>query len=642
MSRDALKGESTSKHALLRTSEERLATLLHGCLWTRVALTTALCLFVAMLAVKGTEHGHMLNASLLIHLLIYAYAFSLLTWFSMRAGVSRDLLAKLQVGWDLAFTAVWIYSTGGTGSLFIFLYLFVIIEGSILLGLYGAILIAFVCGLFYWLELHLEYHWALFPRTSPIAAAVVTYPASYPIANLIFILAAMGSAAMLTGSLKQRFSQTNLLLQEKSDKMQSLLHLNESIVRCIRSGLITLDLDGRITSVNEAASAISDRKSEEFLGQKVEDFLGKIPLDELDIQDAASTSPFRWEQSYERRDGKTLLLGCSGAILRDHKEDPFGHLIVFQDLTYYKQMEDALRRKEKLAAIGEMAAGLAHEIRNPLASLYGSIQLLQGEVALEGTQERLMGIVLKESERLDALITDFLLFAFPHVGERESIPLRNLVEETFELFKKGPHFREGLDVHVDMEPTVRIDGNRRQIQQILWNLLLNAVQAMPEGGEIRVEAERKKNRTGGGSVTWRVRDTGRGIAPENLPRIFDPFYTSRPEGTGLGLAIVHRIVENHGGRIHVYSEPGKGSVFDLDLPDQGADDGSAYDTGNRSIRRSDAPASVESNDTHSMREVPDTPPEEHPHPKGTRVQQGRSIRAQEARDYVKEQNPRCG
>jgi two-component system sensor histidine kinase PilS (NtrC family) len=585
-------------------SEERLGLLIRGCLWTRVALTTGLCLFVATLAAQGAENELPLDASLLVHLLLYGYAFSLLTWFSMRARVSKDLLAKLQVGWDLAFTAVWIYSTGGTGSLFIFLYLFVIIEGSILLGLYGAILIAFVCGLLYWLELHLEYHWALFPKATPIAAPVVSRPASYPIANLIFILAAMGSAAWLTVSLKQRFSQTNLLLQEKSDKVRDLLHLNESIVRCIRSGLITLDTGRRITSVNEAASSITDQDAEALLGRNVEDFLGRIPLEELDIQDAVSTAPFRWEQSYGSRDGKALLLGCSGAVLQDHKGDPFGHLIVFQDLTYYKQMEEALRRKEKLAAIGEMAAGLAHEIRNPLASLYGSIQLLQAEVSLEGTQERLMGIVLKESERLDALITDFLLFAFPHVGERESIPLRDLVEETLEVFKQGPHFQDGLNVDVRMDPTVRVEGNRRQLQQILWNLLLNAAQSMSGGGEIRVEAEKTRSRAGTPSVSWRVRDTGRGIAAENLTRIFDPFYTSRQGGTGLGLAIVHRIVENHGGRIHVRSVPGKGTVFEIALPDGSSED-----------------------------ETPQIQP---------RVWQESAPRVQEARDDVQEQNPRCG
>ena len=554
------------------TSDERLSLLLRGCLWTRIALTTALCVFVAMLSVQRAETELPLEASHLIHLLLYSYAFSFLTWFSMRARVPRDLLVKLQVGWDLAFTAVWIYCTGGTGSLFIFLYLFVIIEGSILLDLYGAILMASVCGLLYWLELHLEFHWALFPKTTPIAAPVVTSPANYPIANLIFILAAMASAAWLTGSLKQRFSKTNLLLQEKSDKVQDLLHLNESIVRCIRSGLITLDRERRIMSVNQAASAITDQSREELLGQKVEGFLGKIPLEELDVQDATSTTPFRWEQSYTRQEGKVLMLGCSGAVLRDHTGESFGHLIVFQDLTYYKQMEEDLRRKEKLAAIGEMAAGLAHEIRNPLASLYGSIQLLQGEVSLEGTQERLMGIVLKESERLDGLITDFLLFAFPHVGQRESILLRGLVEETLELFKKGPHFQDTFGIKLQVDPTVQIHGNRRQIQQILWNLLLNAMQAMPEGGEIRVEAEQIQDTTGKTSVSWRVKDNGRGIAPENLRKIFDPFYTSRQGGTGLGLAIVHRIVENHGGRIYVHSEPGKGSVFEIELPDSIGED----------------------------------------------------------------------
>jgi two-component system sensor histidine kinase PilS (NtrC family) len=546
--------------------EERLGPLVRGCLWARVVLTTCLCLFVAMLAARASEGELPQAAPRLVHLLLYAYAFSMLTWFSLRARVSRDLLAKLQVGWDLAFTAVWIYCTGGTGSLFIFLYLFVIIEGSILLGLYGAVLIAFLCGLLYWLELHLEYHWALFPKATPIAAPVATEPAGYPLANLIFIFAAMGSAAWLTGTLKQRFSQTNLLLQEKSEKVRDLLRLNESIVRCIRSGLITLDRQGRIMSVNEAASAITDRPRAALLGSKVEDFLGRVPLEELDIQDAASTSPLRWEQAYARQDGKSLTLGCSGAVLRDARGEPFGHLIVFQDLTYFKQMEEALRRKEKLAAIGEMAAGLAHEIRNPLASIYGSIQLLKGESSLGETQERLMGIVLKESERLNGLITDFLLFAFPHAGDRESIPLRDLVEDTLEIFKKGPHFRDGLEVQVRIQPGLFVDANRRQLQQILWNLLLNAAQAISDGGRIQVEAEEARGGGRGCSVLWRVRDNGKGIAVEDLGRVFDPFYTSRPGGTGLGLAIVHRIVENHGGRIHVRSKPGEGTVFEIELP----------------------------------------------------------------------------
>ena len=179
-----------------------------------------------------------------------------------------------------------------------------------------------------------------------------------------------------------------------------------------------------------------------------------------------------------------------------------------------------------------------------------------------------MGIVLKESERLDALITDFLLFAFPHAGDRESIPLRDMVEETLELFRKGPHFQEGLSVDVRMDPAVRINGNRRQLQQILWNLLLNAAQSMSEGGEIRVEAEQTRSRAGVPSVVWRVVDTGRGIAAENLTRIFDPFYTTKEpgKGTGLGLSVCYRIVEGMGGAIRAESKSGEGATIIVSLP----------------------------------------------------------------------------
>ncbi len=541
--------------------------LLRGCLWTRAALTTLLFVFVGLLSSRKDGVGGALQVTPFLVLLLCSYAFSVVTALFFRVAAAQDLLVKLQVLWDLLFTVVWVYSTGGTGSLFIFLYLFVIMEASILLGLYGTILVAFLCGLFYWMELHFEYHWALFPKTTPIAAPLVTRPAAYPVANLIFILTAMASAAWLTGALKQRFSKTHLLLREKTESIQDLLHLNESIVRCIRSGLITLDRDRRITSANQAAAAITLRSREELLGRRVEDLLGSIPLEELDLQDTDSPVPFRWEQPFVRKDGKTLLLGCSGAVLRDHREERFGHLIVFQDLTTYRRMEEDLRRKEKLAAVGEMAAGLAHEIRNPLASLYGSIQLLQGELDLEGTQRRLMEIVLKESERLDGLIRDFLLFAFPQAGEREPVLLREVVEETLEIFRRGPHFHDGVRLEVEMAPAVRILGDRRQIRQVLWNLLLNAVQAMPpEGGRIKIGAVERRSAAGGTVIRWRVEDSGKGIPTSDLKRIFDPFYTTRRGGTGLGLSIVHRILENHGGTIRVSSREGRGTTFEMELP----------------------------------------------------------------------------
>lgn len=547
---------------------ESLPRVLRWCLLGRLGVVSLLFLFSLGLHARNEGIPSPSDIGALFRLLVAAWGFSVLSVAAVRFEATRPLLRTLQVGWDLLFAVAWIYCTGGSGSLFVFLYLFVIMEATALLGTRGSILTALLCGFFYWAELHLEIHGDLWPRAAPIAASIVSHPGTYPVGLLVFILASMLSTAWLTTTLRQRISQAGVMLREQSAGLRNLMNLNDAIVRCIRSGLVTLDREGRVTSFNEAAAGITGFEPGQAVGEKLERILGVLPPDVLASNGDRGSLPVRWEQLFHRRDGKILTLGLSASVLKDHKGNPFGHLLIFQDLTSYKQMEEELRRAEKLAAIGELAAGLAHEIRNPLASLYGSIQLLQGELELGGSNRRLMQIILQESERLNELIGDFLLFASPRPGSKEEFPLFPLVEETLALLEKHPSFREGIRVSLHMDRSLKLVANRKQTQQILWNLLLNAVQAMPDGkGEIRVEAESKARRDDpAGWATIRILDTGRGIQAENLDRIFDPFFTTREEGTGLGLSVVYRIVESHGGRIRVSSDPGKGTVFQIDLP----------------------------------------------------------------------------
>lgn len=547
---------------------ESLPRVLRWCLLGRLGLVSLLFLFSLGLHARNEGIPSPSDIGALFRLLVAAWGFSVLSVAAVRFEATRPLLRTLQVGWDLLFAVAWIYCTGGSGSLFVFLYLFVIMEATALLGTRGSILTALLCGFFYWAELHLEIHGDLWPRAAPIAASIVSHPGTYPVGLLVFILASMLSTAWLTTTLRQRISQAGVMLREQSAGLRNLMNLNDAIVRCIRSGLVTLDREGRVTSFNEAAAGITGFEPGQAVGEKLERILGVLPPDVLASDGDRGALPVRWEQLFHRRDGKALTLGLSASVLKDHKGNPFGHLLIFQDLTSYKQMEEELRRAEKLAAIGELAAGLAHEIRNPLASLYGSIQLLQGELELGGSNRRLMQIILQESERLNELIGDFLLFASPRPGSKEEFPLFPLVEETLALLEKHPSFREGIRVSLHMDRSLKLVASRKQTQQILWNLLLNAVQAMPDGkGEIRVEAESKARRDDPAEwVTIRIRDTGRGIQAENLDRIFDPFFTTREEGTGLGLSVVYRIVESHGGRIRVSSDPGRETVFQIDLP----------------------------------------------------------------------------
>jgi len=540
-----------------------LAARARAFLWLRVIVVGVL---FALTATTGGVAAS-LPAERGGHLLLLAGALGVSGVFAagLRRGVSAPFLSILQVAWDLFFSAAWIYATGGTESVFLFLYLLVIIEASFLLEVHGVVLTAILCALCYGVEMHLEFARVLVPMRGWVPGPAQGEPGVYPVAGLNFLLAAIGLTAWLSNNLKERLTRTRRLLQEKTENLQDLLSLNDSIVRCVRSGIITLDADRRITSINEAASQITGYTQKEIVGLSVEAFLGEVPPEALQRAGATPPYPSRWEQSFRGRHNAGMCLGCSSAVLRDHNDESFGHLIIFQDLSPYKRIEEELRRAERLAAIGELAAGLAHEIRNPLASLYGSIQLLQGELDLDASQQRLMKIILQESERLNGLISNFLQFASPRTLHKGRLALLPVVEEVLALFRKGPQMREEIRIAVDVPPELEVLADEKQMTQILWNLLLNAAQAM-ESGWIRIRAQESTEAGGKPVSRIQVEDTGQGIPPENMGKIFDPFFTSRDEGTGLGLAVVYRIVENHGGRIHVESAVGKGTTFRIDLP----------------------------------------------------------------------------
>jgi two-component system sensor histidine kinase PilS (NtrC family) len=265
-------------------------------------------------------------------------------------------------------------------------------------------------------------------------------------------------------------------------------------------------------------------------------------------------------------------------VLRDDEGRPSGHVVIFQDVSDVVEMERDLRRSERLAAVGELSASMAHEIRNPLAAISGAIQMLQreGEQGREGEQsQRLMDIVLRETDRLNRLLTEFLEYARPGPLRREPLLVEEAVAEVLAIFDASAS--DATTIRVAIEPGLQLRADPGQLRQLLWNLLLNAAQAMPEGGTIGLEAHASGppqerpggDRNDGGEGGWielGVRDGGAGIPAEAQERIFDPFFTTKPGGTGLGLATVHRIVEEHGGSIRVQSAAGKGTSFHVRLP----------------------------------------------------------------------------
>jgi two-component system sensor histidine kinase PilS (NtrC family) len=260
-----------------------------------------------------------------------------------------------------------------------------------------------------------------------------------------------------------------------------------------------------------------------------------------------------------------IHLGCSISPLKDKQAKQIGSILIFQDLTEIKLMEETLEKSKRLALIGEMAAGLAHEMRNPLASITGSIQLLRQSLDLEDTDERLMQIILRGKDQLDGFVRDFLLLARPIPAIRESIAVNEIMEDVLENIRLSKDWRDTISVDCIFAEKMTAFANREQIRQVIYNLVLNAVQSMTEGGILSLEVHAKKQQDREG-VEIRITDSGCGIEEKNLENIFEPFYTNKDKGTGLGLTIVGRIVDGYGGRIKIESRVNQGTSCILWLP----------------------------------------------------------------------------
>jgi two-component system sensor histidine kinase PilS (NtrC family) len=484
---------------------------------------------------------------------------------------------RIQLIIDHLFIAALIYFTGGKESYFPITYVFTIIGSSILFYKRGAFFSASFATFLYGSILILQLYGWINPIGDPSS-----YEASQIFYTLILYMAAFYIVAFLSSSISEELQKKRKELLQKEVDYHQLEAFNRNIVQSLDSGLLTIDLEGRINFLNRTAEKILRRKEDELRNRSIYDLFPKMDEVMEEIRNKSSQDPpeyQRYETTLLIEKDQKIHLGFSISPLTDPEGKTIGHTLIFQDITRFKEMEEQMKRFDRMAAIGSLAAGLAHEIRNPLASLSGSIQMLKSELSLDESQSHLMEIILRESERLNALITDFLLFAHPPQTRPQPVEIERILDETLELFSHSPSFHEGIRL-------IRTPSNRigevivdpDQIRQVLWNLLINASQSLSNGGEIRVHLEK------GDPSLWRgalpffsfkgtkewikisVEDTGIGIPPEEKEKIFEPFYTTKENGTGLGLSIVHKIIENHRGSIKVESEVGKGSTFTIFLP----------------------------------------------------------------------------
>jgi two-component system sensor histidine kinase PilS (NtrC family) len=481
--------------------------------------------------------------------------------------------AAINIAADIAIVTSLVHFSGGANSVLAFLYVVVAVYAALLFERRGALTTAGL-GIFA--------YGALLLVGRSVGTGSHGTPSSEPATVLFTVWAVHATAIVLVAALASflaaELRRTGEALRQRTSDLRRLRNLHEHTVESLMSGLLTTDHEGQITSFNPEAERITGLPAAAAVGCGVEMVLPGVR--EQALATAGEGVQRRVRMPYRNRNGEELHLGVASYVLRDADGVPGGRVLIFQDVTEVVEMEAELRRSERLAAVGELSASIAHEIRNPLAAISGSIQMLHKEAgALDAdSAARLMKIVLRETDRLNLLITDFLRYAQPGPLKLGPVVVGDAVAELLEMF--APTLPDGVSVAVDLEEGLAVHADAAQLRQLLWNLVLNAVQAMPDGGEITIRAaaaseeapqEARSDRRKGGEAksAWAelsVRDEGIGIPADLLDRIFDPFFTTKPQGSGLGLAMVHRIVEEHGGSLGVESAVDHGTEICLRLP----------------------------------------------------------------------------
>jgi two-component system sensor histidine kinase PilS (NtrC family) len=470
-----------------------------------------------------------------------------------------SVFAYVQIFGDVLLATAVVYSTGGLDSPFSFTYLFSIIAAGLILPRMGSIVFASLSGVAYAVLVGLQYYGAV------LSSPYKTYSISELVYNIFLTIVPFFPVGFLVSILSARLKHTKEELEEKSIDLQELQALNESIVRSMADGMMTVGLDGKITGFNKAAEDITGRKAAEVIGMSFSEMFNWLGIETFfDDMEAAGKLPYRYDLRFDGPD-KELILGITLSSLKNEKGEITGLLGIFQDLTPMKEMEEEIKKKDRLAAIGELSAGMAHEIRNPLASLSGSLQVLKEDLHLSEDNSHLMEIALNEMDRLNNIVTQFLTYARPTAPSKEHCDVSSIVRDTADLITNSREFGEDVSLKIEIpEGPLFMWADPGQLRQIFYNLAINSLQSMHGSGTLRISAY-----AAAGEVMIEVEDDGEGILQEDINKIFYPFFSTKPGGSGLGLAIVYRIVEDHGGKIKVHSGPGAGTRFTIFLPSRG-------------------------------------------------------------------------
>ncbi len=480
--------------------------------------------------------------------------------YSLAHRISRTLpfQARLQFALDIILVTWLNWTTDVIHSPYIALYIVIIAAASLFLGPRDAIVTSLGCAVAFTASALavLAGYGTHSPRLLEVGSSQTAQTVG--LFDLAFLV-----VGLLSARLAERQSRSDVRLIAATQSLANLRALHERIVESIKSGVVTTDLEGRIYTFNAAAEEITGYKRQDVRGQDASIFFGEIKeiiAGSLDIH-STQASP-RFEADCLTADGLRLRLGFTISPLFSEAGDTTGTVITFQDLTHIRALEETSRRQDRLAAIGRMAASIAHEIRNPLAAMRGSIQMLRADMVNDSSQTELMEIILRESDRLNRIISDFLSYARPRSIIQSKVNAGELLQQTFMLLRHSAEINpsHSIEEQLPSDPTL-INADSEQLQQVFWNLSRNALQAMPSGGTLRATVHKNSNER----LRITFSDTGRGMAPEQVEHLFEPF-SSTTGGTGLGLSIVYQIIRDHGGTINVRSREGHGTTITIELP----------------------------------------------------------------------------
>jgi two-component system sensor histidine kinase PilS (NtrC family) len=537
---------------------EPLHSMLRAFVVLRVVIVSTLLLSAFLIQITFSTA---LPLNSIYYLAAFAYSISIVAILSLDR-IPAETNAGVQLLGDLVVITGLVYVSGGPDSSFTFLYLSTVSAGSILLGRRGGLATAGLAAVFYAVLVDLMFFDVVKPAETAETTEHTRQLWSLPtlVGNVGLNVAAFVATALLVAVASEKLREARADVERRKAEIARLQSLHGSVLTSMSSGVLTTDLDGRVTYANRAAQELLGAPSLDLVGRPL---LSLGLLDEADWKRIAASGSeiLRFENT--RPSGAIEdYFGISATALRDGSGYTIGRILIFQNLTELKRLEGEVRLKDKLAAVGELAAGIAHEIRNPLASISGSVQVLKNSSSPGSPEQRLMEIVVTESHRLSSILEDFLRYVRPKEHAVEPVDAPAALDDVLTLLAHGDEVSSHHRLVKEFDPpSVVVQADPGQLRQIFWNVSRNALAAMPGGGTLTVSA-----RLQGGSWNVSFTDEGHGMTASERGRLFTPFAHSFPGGTGLGLAIVYRIVEEHGGTIRVDTSPGYGTTVSISLP----------------------------------------------------------------------------